>query len=272
MSYVRTSKEVTAYDEYYSKPIEADGQAITVTFTTTYDFARSVVPPCFEIPSPPTGSAFICTNSERIRGIYIDEDEQAAAISLDVLFQGKPGSYSLSVFVNRDMSMATGRESWGMPKKLGEIFMMGNGKKIFGVGRRRGAEMRIETATSPPSPARPGTRSTGVFYEIKTGLGGGGGPQHPAILVEFETTQVFTHLQDGDLKETQLTLSGTPDDPLDTIPIQKLDSASYSGYESSTRLVREVELDRDFDFRPYVYGKFYDHWPGTCERKKESSS
>ncbi|KAL3472827.1 acetoacetate decarboxylase-domain-containing protein [Aspergillus californicus] len=267
MSYIRSAEAVTAYDAYYSNPIEADAQAITVTFTTTHSFARTVVPPCFEIPNAPTGTAYICTNSERINGAYIDEDEGAAVLALDVLYEGKPGSYSLTVFVNRDMSLATGREAWGMPKKLGEIFMMGNGKKVFGVGRRRGAEIRIETTTTTTSQTEANATTVGSFYEIKTGLRAGGGPQHPAVLVEFETTQVFTHLQEGDLERTKLVIRGTPDDPMDTVPIQRLTSVGYSGYEASTRVIREVELDKDFDFRPYVYGKFYDDWPGTCRRK-----
>lgn len=265
MSYVRSNEDVTAYDNYYSKPIIADVQSIAVTFTTTYEFARSTVPPCFEIPSAPTGTAYICTNSERIDGNYIEEDESACVISLDVLLQGKKDSYSLTVFVNRDMSMATGRESRGMPEKMGEIFIVGNGKHMFGVGQRRGAEICIETVTQPSSAME---SVTGTFYEIKTGLRASGGIQHAPILVEFESTQKFLLLQDGDLQQTKLLLRGTPDDPMDTIPIEEITSASYSGYESATRLVREVELDKSFDFRTYIYGKFYDNWPTTCKRQK----
>lgn len=184
---------------------------------------------------------------------------KAQVISLDVLFQGKKGFYSLTVFVNSYMSMATGRESRGMPEKMGEIFIVGNGKHMFGVGQRRGAEVCIETVTQPSSAME---SVPGTFYEIKTGLRASAG------LVEFESTQKFLLLQDGDLQQTKLLLRGTPDDPMDTIPIEEITSASYSGYESATRLVREVELDKSFDFRPYIYGKFYDNWPATCKRQK----
>ncbi|KAL3455656.1 hypothetical protein BJX64DRAFT_271955 [Aspergillus heterothallicus] len=86
--------------------------------------------------------------------------------------------------------------------------------------------------------------------EANPGLRAGAGPQLRAVLVEFETTQVFTHLRKGDLDPIKLVLRGTTDDPMDTVPVQELTSATYSGYEALKRVVQKVGLDKDFDFRP----------------------
>lgn len=55
---------------------------------------------------------------------------------------------------------------------------------------------------------------------------------------------------------------------MDTIPIEVITLASYSGYESATGIVREVKLNKSLDVGPYIYGKFYYNWPATCKRQK----
>jgi len=265
MGYVRTAEEVAAYDLFY-QDVTAINHDVGVAFTTDYDFAREVVPPCFEIPKPATGVMYVCTNCEEIGGQRTGEDEEGGVVALDVLYDGKPGNYTLSVFVNRDQSLATGREVWSMPKKLGEVHLMGNGRQSCVTAQRKGAEMRLHTLLKAPVFSSEPEQTKATFYEIKAGMSASGGFYHTPILVEFETTQsTFIH-QEGDLTETKLSLKGTDDDPLHTVLVKELTSAWAAGYSRKTRVVREVTLDPSVDYRPYLYGRFYDDWPRTAAK------
>ncbi|KAM5341309.1 hypothetical protein ACJ41O_014340 [Fusarium nematophilum] len=269
MSYVRTADEVAAYDLFYKK-VHSNLHAVGAAFTTTDEFARSVVPPCFDVPSPPTGSMYVCTNCEEIDGERTGEDEEAGVIAIDVLYQGRKGSYSLSVFVTRDQSMATGREAWSMPKKLGEVHLMGNGLRAVALASRKGATMRLETTLKAPEFTTSPEPTTSTFYEIKTGIKAGGGLQHAPVLIEFEVTQSTYMFQDAEVDKTRLVLKGTEDDPLHTVPVREITSAYSAGFIMNTKVRREVELGSDVDYRPYMYGRFYDDWPRTAAKAKKA--
>jgi hypothetical protein len=265
MGYVKTQEAVAAYDHFYEQ-VNSELTAAGVAFTTTKEFARSVLPPCFEVPDPPTGSLSVLTNCEEIDGNRTGADEEGAVLSLDVLYEGQAGSYTLSVFVNNDQSLATGREGWAMPKKLGEVHLMGNGMKRVGIAYRKGAEMRFETTLGRPTFTESPSATTSIFYEIKTGLNAAGGLQHAPVLIEFEVTQ-YTYLhQDGDTTKSRIVLKGTEDDPVDTVPVKSLTSAFYSGYTMHTRVKRQIELGSSVDYRPYMYGRFFDDWPRTARK------
>lgn len=268
MSYVRTADEVAEYDNFYSKVV-SNASTLATTFTTTKEFARSVLPPCFEIPEPPTGSLSFITNCEEIDGQRTGEDEEGGLLSLDVLYEGKAGSYSMSVFVNRDQSLATGREAWSMPKKLGEVHLMGNGIKRVGLAQRKGAEMRTETMLKAPDFTPDPKPTTSTFFELKTGLNAAGGLQHSPVLIEFEVTQWTYLYQEGHIDETKIFLSGTDDDPVHTVVIGQITGSSYSSYTMHTVVSQQTELGSSIDYRPYIYGRFYDDWARTASKAKK---
>lgn len=270
MGYVRTAEEVEAYDAFY-KNVTALNHAVGATFTTDYDFAREVVPPCFEVPNPATGTMYVCTNCEEIDGQRTGEDEEAGVVALDVIYEGQPGSYTLSVFVNRDQSLATGREVWSMPKKLGEVHLMGNGRKASVLAQRKGAEMRLDTLLKAPTFTTEPEPTRSVFYEIKTSMRASGGFTHAPILVAFETTTSTFSFQEAEEGHSKLTLKGTEDDPLHTVPVKEITSAWASGFSMTNKVIKEVELDSSVDYRPYIYGRFYDDWPRAAAKAKMES-
>ncbi|KAH8883549.1 hypothetical protein GQ53DRAFT_846757 [Thozetella sp. PMI_491] len=271
MGYVRTAEEVEAYDLFY-KRVTSLNHAVGATFVTDYDFARQVVPPCFEVPNPATGTMYVCTNCEEIDDQRTGEDEEAGVVALDVLYEGQPGSYTLSVFVNRDQSLATGREFWSMPKKLGEIHLMGNGRKACVLAQRKGAEMRLDTLLKAPTFNKEPEPTKSVFYEIKAGLRASGGFYHTPRLVAFESTCSTFSFQEAEVEHSKLTLKGTDDDPLHTVPIKEITSAWSSGYSMETKMLKEVELDPSVDYRPYIYGRFYDDWPRAAAKARKEAA
>ena len=101
---------------------------------------------------------------------HLDFDPIVTRQGPDVLYDGKPGNYTLSVFVNRDQSLATGREVWSMPKKLGEVHLMGNGRQSCVTAQRKGAEMRLHTLLKAPVFSSEPEQTKATFYEIKAGM------------------------------------------------------------------------------------------------------
>lgn len=271
MSYVRTAAEVEAYDLFY-RNVTALNHAIGTNFVTDCAFARKVIPPCFDVPQPATGTMYVCTNCEEIDDQRTGEDQEAGVVSLDVLYKGQPGSYTLSVFVNRDQSLATGREVWSMPKKLGEVHLMGNGRKVCVLAHRKGAEMRLNTLLKAPEFTTEPKTVKSIFYEIKAVMSPSGGFRHTPVLVEFECSQSIFTSQEGEVENTKLSLKGTDDDPLHTIPIKEITSSWASGYSMATKVLREIKLDDSVDYRPYIYGRFYDDWPRAAAKAKAEDS
>lgn len=269
MGYVRTSAEIAKYESYY-KLVTARFMGLTATFTTTAEFARQVLPPCFKVPARPTGYVVIGSVTEEYKGECTRDEEWIAVVGLDTSHDDLEGSYSLTVIVTNDMSMATGRESWGMPKKLGQVGLYGDGETLYATAARKGADLiRLEATVGRDAGA---STSKGRFFEIKGGLrADGSGLQHEPVLVTFETEEHCKVHREGDLRTAKLEFLPSLHDPVSTIPIVSLDSVSYRGTATTYRMSHETKLGKQHDYRPYLYGRFFDDWVAAIAHRQAAA-
>lgn len=256
MGYVWTQEQIESYESCY-REVAYHFSGLSVTFTTTPEFVRSVLPPCLEPTAEPKGVVGFSYGREFYNGLpSVADEESVGAVYLCATRDGLEGLYSLTVIVGGDMNVTTGRESWGMPKKRGDSAIVCDGEQIYGFSERRGARL-MEVAARLGSEIEPFDED-GALFEIKGWLRPDGrGLQHDPILIVFDTHSSYKRARRA---EATLKLTGTIEDPVGDIPVISADEAIFvEGVETFTFREEHTLGDRDA-YRPYVYGRNYDNW------------
>jgi acetoacetate decarboxylase len=88
---------------------------LVITYRTDPSKLRALVPEPLEIVEPVVKFEFIRMPDSTGFGDYTESGQVAP-----VTFDGKPGSYSLAMFLNDGPPIMGGRELWGFPKKFAE--------------------------------------------------------------------------------------------------------------------------------------------------------
>ncbi|MBS1843228.1 MAG: acetoacetate decarboxylase family protein [Actinobacteria bacterium] len=247
-TFVRTPEQVERI-----KQILAAGRfttdAIEVEFETDFGFLDQLLPPCFERPEQPTG--FV--NVSKWEGEMCGEFD-CGMIWVKVRHGDREGFYCALMIVSGDMPVTLGREVWGECKKTGSADLHRDGNHLFGYTERLGRRL-IEIEATVGDDQGPADVSMTTF-EIKAQLDiAGTGLQYDPILIEFESRASFSSVREG---TADLKFGSSPWDPVDTIPIVSVGSATYATGESVYEPVRQETLtDRDA-YLPYVLGRSYD--------------
>ena len=92
-----------------------DREYMIITYRTDLDALRAVVPEPLEIGEPLVKYEFIRMPDSTGFGNYTE-----AGQVIPVTFEGKPGGYVHSMYLDDDAPIAGGREIWGFPKKLAQ--------------------------------------------------------------------------------------------------------------------------------------------------------
>ncbi|WP_372572948.1 acetoacetate decarboxylase [Ruegeria jejuensis] len=92
-----------------------DREFMIITYRTDMGALRAVVPEPLEIAEPVVKYEFIRMPDSTGFGSYTESGQV-----IPVTYQGKPGSYVHSMYLNDHSPIAGGREIWGFPKKLAE--------------------------------------------------------------------------------------------------------------------------------------------------------
>ncbi len=256
MGYVWNNEQIEAYEDYY-REVVYHFSGMSIGFTTTADFVRSVLPPCLEPAAEPKGVVMLSFGRETWHGSpTVADEENVGGIWLYAARNGVEGLYTLTAIVSGDMNVTTGRESWGMPKKRGESAFLTDGDELYGYTERRGTRL-MEVSARLGSQLEPFAEDC-PLYELKGWIAPDGqGLQDDPTLVVFDTHTTYRWAREA---EATLKLTGTMEDPVGDIPLVSVDEAVYlAGVETFTFKEQTVLPDRDI-YRPYVYGRNYDNW------------
>jgi len=256
VGYVKTAEELERYRHYHSS-YEEHFQRLTVHFATSADFAREVLPPCFDVPDRPAGSVSLGGARVSYDGHMITDESEYATVKLRACHRGKEGNFVISAIVSGDMMISLGREAWGMPKKRGETRLYDDGRQLYGFTERRGTRI-IELGATVGPDAGPQPEIAYRFFELKAWMKpGGAGLHHPPELVAFDGVATHHVLREGDPDSVRLRLTGTPADPVDTIPVLGIDRV-FAEYGVSVTTLAYTETLTDRDYEPWVYGRNWD--------------
>ncbi|MGD7171532.1 acetoacetate decarboxylase, partial [Ralstonia pseudosolanacearum] len=84
-----------------------------ITYRTDPARLRAMVPEPLEVPEPLVSYEFIRMADSTGFGDYTESGQV-----IPVTFEGKPGTYTLAMYLDDHPPLAGGREMWGFPKKL----------------------------------------------------------------------------------------------------------------------------------------------------------
>jgi len=103
-------------------------EVLTVIWETKPGIVQRLLPPPLKPGRRPLAVAFAANYPKTNFGVSYLE----SALFLRAEFNGEEGNYCLSVPVTDDMAMAVGRESYGYPKKIGNIQLNRSGEGAEG--------------------------------------------------------------------------------------------------------------------------------------------
>lgn len=261
MSYVWTPEQIARYRRYYDH-IRTHHSSAYVRFATTKEFARSVLPPCLS-PSPsPCITIGFSAFMEWIEGVpNRDGRDRAMILGINAAYGEAEGSYYLTVVETEEMNIVTGRELWGMPKKMGVIDMFEEGERFHGFASRKGFDLIELTASlGDPAPSVP-VEETEYYFDLRGYFSVNGESVSEPQLVIFNNVTRSKRLRS--ITSATVTVADSPLDPgIGTIPLGRFLDGAYLGGETTWHIDKVVELKNDGqNYAPYLMGRLYDDWP-----------
>lgn len=260
MSFVWSPEQIDRYFGYY-QGINTRNTYNYVTFETTPEFARSVLPPCFEVCEKPEVSFSSMAFMEIVNGrLNRHGRDRAGIVSINARYGDRVGSYYLSVVEEEEVNIATGREIWGMAKKQGKVDTFDDGKTLWSFIERKGHRLiEFEGALGPELGAQ--EPATDHYFELRGYFGPNGASLTGVQVVVFEIDTKIHRFRE--LTDPHVALGESDvDTGIASIPFGDYVGGGATGGELAATLVAVDSLDGDGnDYAPYILGRFYDDWP-----------
>ncbi|MFL1526265.1 acetoacetate decarboxylase family protein [Pseudomonas sp. O230] len=260
MSYVWTQDQVVRYRSYYDN-IRTHHTYSYVSYSTTDEFVLSVLPPCLGVCENPVVTVSFLSFMEWVNGVSNrDGRDRAAIISVNAEYQGLVGSYYLTVLETEEVNIVTGREFWGMPKKLGTIDYFEDGREFHGIAGRKNQQL-IELNASLGDEQGGSDEVPEYYFDLRGNYEVNARSVRSPELVIFKNYTKVNRFKE--ITDPKLELKGSPCDPgVGTIPVGSYIEGGHLGGETFYNIEKVVDLSRDgVDYAPYLMGRLYDDWP-----------
>ena len=231
-----------APDQRRNRELEATrapiwSQAITAIYETDPEVIAAVLPRPLEPPSEPRARATI-TVVDMPGGYQFG----AGYFAVRARHGDLEGEYPLFMPMTTEQATVGGRETYGEPKKIGEVWVKRDGDEVHGVMARMGFTVAEVTGTVVEElPVPPERTKTDFYFKFLMDPSGEGFDADPA-LVHCEKKETVRKLEriDG-----ELVLKDSPLDPIADIPVRSLVELTWG--ERSTfqtgQIVERVPAD-----------------------------
>ncbi|AFL50320.1 acetoacetate decarboxylase [Sinorhizobium fredii] len=249
MSFVKTAEQVKEIEDLMARG-QFTTESVTVEFTTTKEFVRSVLAPCFEPADEPIAYANVSRWQSALCGEF-----DCGIIYLKCKYGEHEGTTMLTLFVSGDSPVTIGRELWGEGKKLGTAQLYFDGQQAYGYSERNGVRLIEINAEFGPD-LGPTKSNNSLDFELKAQPHPSGrGFQNGVNLVCLQIEEDYRVTREG---TATLKLAGSPFDPLDTIPVVSVGKAYYAEGASCWTVPFVHELENPDAYKPFIFGQKYD--------------
>lgn len=271
MNYVWSTEQVARYKSYY-KGIATRGANAWLTFATTEKYARSVLPPCLDVAEEPQITIAIGSFMEIYENFPNRPGRDTAAlIGINARMGELEGTYYLTVIEGEEVNVATGREVWGMPKKMGSIDYWEDGRRLWAYVERKGHLLLELEADLGPERGEQGI-STDYYFELRGHFAPDLSTLTSPELVVFEMPSDTFRFRE--LTDPHVVTGGSPfDRGVETLELGAFVSGGLSGGETGYRVTEVRDLTDDgHDYAPYLLGRLYDTWEDFESRENRQPS
>jgi len=259
MGFIKSLEEMAA--GYQPNAVFYDAEVLTVYFETKPEIIQRLLPAPLQPGKIPVGVAFVANYPKTNFGVTYLE----SALFLLAEYNGQEGGYCLAMPVTNDMALILGREVFGYPKKMADIYMKREGENVEGWTERHGTrffevkarltgkfndeaaqQMMMERMSSPASMDQvtynfkyfPGPERTGFDY-------------NPRLIQEV----VQLRPKSMEIGEAELVFRHSDQDPWNEVEIVRVLGAVYT-VGDNTMLPGSVVAEADqISFAPYAFMK-----------------
>jgi acetoacetate decarboxylase len=250
--YGAKSEEQLRNREVEATSVGVWAQTLVATYLTDAEALAAVLPPPIEPPAEPLVKVTIATVD--IPGL---PTFGAGRFSVAARHEGTDGFYALFMPMTTEQSVIGGRETFGEPKKLGEVVLQREGDQVRGSVTRLGTTMievtgRITAALDlPPEETR-----TDFYFKCLPAPDGKGFDHDPSLVYCYRTEQTRTFEEvDGEvvLRESRF-------DPVADLPVRQLQRIFLAERQSVQRGEIHSTVPGEW-LRPYLHQRYDDLSP-----------
>jgi acetoacetate decarboxylase len=237
-----------------NRELEATGaeiwsQALTAIYETDADVVAAVLPPPLEPPAEPLVRATITVVDMPGVGRF-----GAGYFAVRARHEGTDGEYPLLMPMTTEQATVGGRETFGEPKKIGEVWVEREGDAARGVMSRLGftlVEIRGRVVETLPVPAE--RTKTDFYFKFLPSPDGKGFDSDPAL--------VYCHKREKarlvERVEGEVVLGESPVDPVADVPVRRLVELTWS--ERATFQTGEIHSRVPSEWLlPYAHQRYDD--------------
>ena len=221
-----------------------------VGFTTTREFLREALPPCFEVPDEPRACVRFGTSDGG--GMTFN----SCSIFVTGMFGDVLGWYDLSMLFTGDMTVTMGREVWGESKKRAKVVIDSTLPSVHGYAERNGVRLVEVEASGIDADLGPRTTQSRTFLHLKAYLNSDAtdlsGTRSCSSCRAPSSTILITE------GSATLTLRSSDWDSCGTIPVVSVNKVTWGHYRISYQHSQQQLSGRE-GYLPYVIGRSYDH-------------
>lgn len=246
-------------DELRNRELEATSvgawsTTLIATFETDPDVIAAVLPPPLEPPDEPLARLTIASVDMQRPGIPVFG---AATFAVMAKHEGTVGDYALVMVMTTEQSVIGGRETFGEPKKIGDVTLERDGKNVIGKVTRLGTTFAEVSGTASETMANPADgRRTSFYFKFLPSPDGKGFDSEPSLVYchRDETTRMIERV-DGDvvLRESRF-------DPVADFPVGKIREITVA--EKRSTQLGEIHSHVPGEWlRPFVHQRYDDLSP-----------
>lgn len=243
-------------DERRNREVEATSvgawaQVLTAVYETDLEVVAAVLPRPLE-PGEPLVRVTIATVS--IDGMA---PFGAGYFGVRARHEGTDGEYPLVMPMTTEQSVIGGRETFGEPKKIGEVTLERDGARVAGRMGRLGvrfAEVRGEVVEILDLPED--RTKTDFYFKFLPSPDGKGFDSEPALVYCYRAESARRH----ERVEGEVVLAESPFDPVVDLPVRRVVEVTF-GERQSRQWAEIVSRVPSEWILPYVHQRYDDLHP-----------
>ncbi len=244
-------------DQLRNREVEATSvgvwaRTLVATYRTDPEAVAAVLPPPLEATGDPLVKVTIATVD--IAGL---PTFGAGSFSVAARHEGTDGFYALFMPMTTEQSVIGGRETFGEPKKLGQVSLSVEGEAVSGTVTRMGTtviEVRGQRAGQlelPPEETR-----TDFYFKALPAPDGKGFDWDPSLVYCYRTERTRAL----EAVEGEVILRESRFDPVADLPVHRLDRIVLAERQSLQRGEIHTSVPGDW-LRPYLHQRYDDLSP-----------
>jgi acetoacetate decarboxylase len=246
-------------DELRNREVEATATGawsttLVAIYETDPEIVASVLPPPLEAPPDPLVRVTIASVDMQKQGIPIFG---AATFAVMARHEGTDGDYALVMPMSTEQSVIGGRETFGEPKKIGDITLEREGDRIVGKVTRLGTTfIEVSGTVTEQLPVPPDGRRTSFYFKFLPSPDGKGFDAEPSLVYCYrdESTRTLEAVSG------EVTLRESRFDPVADLPVRRLREITIAERRSTQTAEINTQVPGDW-LLPFVHQRYDDLSP-----------